>query len=162
LDGQPTKLGFFDIESWTMVNTMEAVQSNGDQLSDKFNRIPFDNSYHYLIGIGSPDTENGNTYGVIAEYDKTGHLYKRNRFLLPDHILLFSPLLSSAALTPGVFDENTEAFHYLYSYIEANASGAGGFSNVVIADSTGQTLVEFRGDTQKGNITGGGIFLDDA
>lgn len=152
---EATQLGFFNIEDWEFDTTFNAVHL-GDQLSDKFNRIPHENTYHYLIGIGSPDVEGENTYGVINEYDKDGGLYKRHQLFLPENLELFQPILTSAVLTPNLFTEENDDLHFLYVYLERMDEGHI-TNNLVIASDAENILVEFRGDGEDGNIEGAGV-----
>lgn len=57
--GIASTIGFFNIESWAIDHSFEAI-TNGDQIESDFNRIPSGDSFHYLIGLGEPDEENGN------------------------------------------------------------------------------------------------------
>lgn len=78
-NGMATNIGFFDIESWEMVASFEA-RHNDDLLSDQFNRIATEDSYHWVIGLGEPDVESGQIYGVINEYGLDQNVFHRHRF----------------------------------------------------------------------------------
>lgn len=155
---EATNLGFFDVENWYFTTTFDAVYLD-DQLSDKFNRIPYQDTYHYLIGIGSPDIVEDNTYGVINEYTKSGDLYKRHRLYLPENVELFQPILTSTVLTPNLFTEESEELHFLYVYLERMNEG---FitNNLIIAKDAENVLVEFRGDGVDGNIISAGVGMN--
>lgn len=155
---EATNLGFFDVENWYFTTTFDAVYLD-DQLSDKFNRIPYQDTYHYLIGIGSPDIVEDNTYGVINEYTKSGDLYKRHRLYLPENVELFQPILTSTVLTPNLFTEESEELHFLYVYLERMNEG---FitNNLIIAKDAENVLVEFRGDGVDGNIATAGVGMN--
>ena len=156
-DGMATTLGFFNIESWSFDHLFDAV-TDGDQLSSSFNRIPSEDSFNYLIGLGQPDEENGNVYGVIGEYERDGSTVTRHRFLLPDEVILFTPILTRFALIPNLFMPNGELY-FMYVYKEMQANGSI-FNNVVISNETDTPLVEFRGDTSMGNILGSTFLTD--
>lgn len=151
-------LGFFDLESWEMATTFEAMNGE-DLLSDKFNRIPYQDTYHYLIGIADPDYDNGNVYGVINEYTIDGDLHKRNQLYVPVDVELFTPILTSDVLEPNIFTTINDDFHFIYVYLEKNTDGTI-FNNIVIASDADNILVEFRGDTADGNIVGAGLVKD--
>ncbi|WP_026450342.1 T9SS type A sorting domain-containing protein [Aequorivita capsosiphonis] len=156
-NGEATNLAFFNIESWEFELNLEAMH-NGDRLSNDFNRIPTDDSYHFVIGLGAPDEENGNIYGVVNEYERDGSLFNRQRFLLPEDVVLFQPILTRYALIPNLFADDDELYYmYLYKEMEANGSV---FNNVVISKDTEDYLVEFRGDTGIGNIIGSTFLTD--
>lgn len=156
-DGQATNLAFFNIESWEFEINFEAIH-DGDRLSSSFNRIPKDDSYHYLIGLGAPDEENGNIYGVVGEYERDGSLFNRQRFLLPENVVLFQPVLSRYALIPNLFVDDDQLY-YMYIYKEMGTTGSVS-NNLVISKDTEDYLVEFRGDTGMGNVIGS-TFLKD-
>ncbi len=150
--GQATTLGFFDIESWEMVKTFSA-EHNGDLLSSKFNRIAHEDTYHYVIGLGEPDMVGSTIYGVISEYEISGEEFKRHSFELPENVVLFDPMLTSYSLTPNLYTED-QGQHFMYVYKEQVPNGSAIFNNLVIAKNSDDVLVEFRGDTEMGNITG--------
>lgn len=155
--GMATTLGFFNIESWTFDHSFDAI-TNGDQISSDFNRIPSGDSFHYLIGLGEPDEENGNVYGVVGEYGRDGATVERRRFLLPSDVVLFQPILTQYALIPNLFMPNGELyFMYVYKQMEADNSV---YNNLVVSKSGEAPLVEFRGDTSLGNVIGS-TFLKD-
>lgn len=154
---EATKLGFFDVESWEMVSTFDAVHQ-GDQISDKFNRIPFEDTYHYLIGIASPDEVNGEYFGVINEYTIQGNLHERHQLYIPNNVELFQPILTSQVLTPNLFTDKNDDLHFLYVYLQNDGSGAI-LNNLVIASDAENILMEFRGDGVNGNITSAGITM---
>lgn len=155
--GIPTTIAFFNIESWTIDHSFEAI-TNGDQISSDFNRIPSGDSFHYLIGIGEPDEDNGNVYGVVGEYDRDGSTVHRHRFLLPEDVVLFQPILTQYALIPNLFMPNEEIY-FMYVYKQMQASGSI-FNNLAISKSGESPLVEFRGDTSMGNIIGSTFLTD--
>lgn len=155
---EATTLGFFDIESWNMVSTFDAVHQ-GDQLSDKFNRIPFESTYHYLIGIGSPDEINGDYFGVINEYKIDGTLVKRNQLYLPSGVQLFEPIMATTVLKDNLFTTENDDRYFLYTYKESAADGRV-LTNLTIASDAENILAEFRGDGPDGNIVGAGITVD--
>lgn len=155
---EATQLGFFDVESWSFASTFDAVHL-GDQLSDKFNRIPYENTYHYLIGIGSPDDVDGNTYGVINEYTKNGDLHERHQLYIPENVELFQPILTSTVLTPNLFTEENDELHFLYVYLERMSEGHI-TNNLIVARDAENILVEFRGDGIDGNITSAGVGMN--
>lgn len=157
-DGMATNLGFFDIESWSF-QMMFSAEYNGDILSNKFNRIPVGESYHYLIGIGNSDVIEGVNYGVIAEYDKDGTSIFRHQFELPNNVQLFSPVLTPYALIPNLFTEENDDRHFMYIYKEQSPEGPI-FNNLVVSKGQGESLVEFRGDTDAGNIVGSNFLTD--
>lgn len=156
-NGEATNLAFFNIESWDFEINFEAIH-NDDRLSSDFNRIPKDDSYHYVIGLGEPDEENGNIYGVVNEYKRDGSLFKRQRFLLPQDVVLFQPVLTRYALIPNLFVDDDQLY-YMYVYKEMSSNGSV-FNNVVISKDTEDYLVEFRGDTGVGNIIGSTFLTD--
>lgn len=156
-NGMATNLGFFNIESWEFDHIFDAVTS-GDQLSANFNRIPSEDSFNYLIGLGEPDEENSNIYGVVGEYNRNGSIETRHRFLLPDDVVLFTPILTRYALIPNLFMPDDELY-FMYTYKEMRSSGSI-FNNVVISKSSESPLVEFRGDTAQGNIIGSTFLTD--
>ncbi len=156
--GQATTLGFFDIESWEIVKTFSA-EHNGDLLSSKFNRIAHEDIYHYVIGLGEPDMVGSTMYGVIGEYKISGEEFKRHSFELPDNVVLFDPILTSYSLIPNLFTED-EGQHFMYVYKEQIPNGSAIFNNLVIAKDSDAVLVEFRGDTELGNITGSAFLAD--
>ncbi|MGO3182662.1 MAG: T9SS type A sorting domain-containing protein [Aequorivita sp.] len=156
-NGEATNLAFFNIESWEFEYNFEAIH-NDDRLSSDFNRIPKDDSYHFVIGLGEPDEENGNIYGVVNEYERDGSLYNRQRFLLPDDVILFQPILTRYALIPNLFVDDNELY-YMYLYKEMEPTGSV-FNNLVISKDTEDYLVEFRGDTGIGNIIGSTFLTD--
>lgn len=155
--GQATNLAFFNIESWNFEINFDAIH-NDDRLSSDFNRIPNEDSYHYVIGLGEPDEENGNIYGVVNEYERDGSLYHRQRFLLPQDVVLFQPILTRYALIPNLFVNDNELY-YMYVYKQMQDSGSV-FNNLVISKDTEDYLVEFRGDTAIGNIIGSTFLTD--
>src|SRR5699024_3054056 len=130
-NGEATQLGFFDIESWEMVKTFNA-DYNDDLLSDNFNRIPFEDSYHYVIGLGEPDMIDGDAYGVINEYDIDGDLVERHQFFIPDDAILFQPILTSAFLAPNVFTNENDDLYFSYVYLQ-DAEDGSKFYNLVFA-----------------------------
>lgn len=153
-----TTIGFFDIESWEMAQTFNA-DHNGDLLSNKFNRIAFEDTYHYLIGLGQPDMVGNTPFGVISEYKTSGEEFKRHTFELPESVVLFDPILTSYSLLPNVFNVNPgQYFMYIYKLQDPNGSAI--FNNLVIAKDSDDILVEFRGDTDLGNITGSSFLTD--
>lgn len=154
---EATQLGFFDVESWEMAATFDAMQGD-DLLSDKFNRIPHEDTYHYLIGIASPDEENGNTYGVVNEYTIGGDLHKRHQFYVPNDVELFEPLLNSNVLTPNIFTTESDDLYFMYVYLEKIEDNSI-INNIVIASDAENILAEFRGDGEDGNIVGAGLVL---
>lgn len=157
-DGMATNLGFFDIESWSFQKIFTA-EYYGDILSNKFNRIPAEDSYHFLISLGEPDEEDGNTYGVVNEYTADGQLHNRQRFTLPENIQLFTPVLTPYALIPNLFTEENDDLHYMYLYKEQSSDGPI-FNNLVFSKGLDDILVEFRGDTSAGNIVGSTFLTD--
>ncbi len=156
--GNATNIGFFNIESWSFQTIFDAVTQN-DQLSNKFNRVATSNGYKYLIGVGQPDEENGNLYGVIDEFDEDGTLLNRQRFLLPNDAILFDPILTRYALMPNLFSQRDDALHYMYLYKQQSQDNSI-FNNVLIAKDSTDVVVEFRGDTPNGNITGSTFLRD--
>lgn len=157
-DGQATSLGFFDIESWTLQSTFYA-EHNGDLLSNKFNRIAYEDTYHYLIGLGEPDMIGSDIFGVISEYKISGEEFERHTFELPEDVVLFDPVLTSYALIENLFTENEEQ-HFMYIYKQQDPNGSAIFNNLVIARDSENILIEFRGDTELGNITGSTFLTD--
>lgn len=156
-DGMATNLAFFNIESWTFELNLEAIHQN-DQLSSSFNRIQSGDSYNYLIGLGEPDEENGNIYGVVNEYDRTGNTINRHRFLVPEDVVLFQPILTRWALTPNLYVNDNELYiTYIYKQMATNGSI---YNNLVVSKDTEEQLVEFRGDTGIGNIIGSTFLTD--
>lgn len=153
-----TKLGFFDVESWEMVSSFDAFYQ-GDQISDNFNRIPFEDTYHYLVGIGSPDVVNGDYFGVINEYTIAGDLHMRHQLYVPNDVELFQPILTSQVLTPNLFTEENDDLHFLYVYLQNDGTGSM-VNNLVVARDAENILVEFRGDGVNGNITNAGITMN--
>lgn len=155
---EATKLGFFDLESWEIVATFDAVH-NGEQITDKFNRIPFENTYHYLIGLASPDQINGEYFGVINEYTIDGSLHERHQLYVPNQVELFQPILTSEVLTPNLFTEENDDLHFLYVYLERGPNEQI-TNNLVVARDADNILVEFRGDGVDGNIISAGISMN--
>lgn len=156
-NGEATQLGFFNIESWDMAATFNA-DHNGDLLSDNFNRIPTEDSYHYVVGLGEPDMENGNSYGVITELSQTGDEVKRHQFLLPENTILFEPVLTSAFLAPNAFTTEDDDQYFSYAYLQ-DAEDGSKFYNLVFAKDSENILQEFRGDTEKGPISGANLVM---
>lgn len=156
-DGMATNLAFFNIESWKFDLNLNA-DHNGDRLSSSFNRVPQGSDFNYVIGLGEPDEENGNIYGVVNHYDRTGKSTHRQRFLLPENTVLFQPILTPYALLPNLF-ANDNAFYYNYVYKQMGSDGKV-FNNLVISKDTEEHLVEFRGDTNLGNIIGSTFLTD--
>ncbi len=156
-EAMATKIAFFNIESWTFDLILDAVHNN-DQLSASFNRIPRGNDFNYLIGIDSPDEENGNIYGVINEYSRTGATVNRKRFLLPQDVVLFQPILTRYALLPNLY-ANDNQLYYTYVYKQKTGNSPV-YNNLVVAKDTQEKLVEFRGDTARGNIIGSTFLTD--
>lgn len=158
VNGQATNLGFFDIESWEFVMNFTA-EHNGDLLSNKFNRIAHEDTYHFLIGMGEPDIEGDAIYGVINEYTTTGEEFERHQFEMPSDVVLFDPVLTSYSLIPNLYTEE-EGQHFMYTYKQQDPNGSSIFNNLVIAKDSDTILVEFRGDTEAGNITGSAFLTD--
>lgn len=150
-NGMATNIGFFDIESWEMAAVFDAVH-NDDLLSTSFNRIPTEDSYHWVIGLGAPDIENGNIYGVINEYALDQSVATRHQFLLNENILNFEAILSRFSLEPDFYINDGKRY-FTYVYIEASPTGSN-FNNLVIVDENDEKLIEFRGDTDQGNLVG--------
>lgn len=157
-NGQATNLGFFDIESWEIIMNFPA-EHNGDLLSNKFNRIAHDDTYHYVIGLGEPDMEGEAIYGVINEYTTAGVEFERHQFALPSNVVLFDPVLTSYALIPNLYTEE-EGQYFMYTYKQQDPNGSSIFNNLVVAKDSEDILVEFRGDTELGNITGSSFLTD--
>lgn len=155
--GMANELGFFNIESWSFDHIFDAV-TDGDQLSDKFNRIPAEDSFHYVIGLGQPDEGIEGVFGVIGEYQRDGTMFERHQFLLPNDVVLFTPILTRYALIPNLFMENNEVY-FMYIYKEMHENGSI-FNNLVISNQISNPLVEFRGDTSQGNIIGSTFLTD--
>lgn len=156
-DGMATNLGFFNIESWSFELILDA-NHNGDQISADFNRIQKGYSYNYLVGLGEPDEENGNIFGVVNEYERDGSLFKRHRFLLPEDVVLFQPILTRFALIPNLFVDDSELY-FMYIYKQMATDGSN-FNNLVVSKSNEDKLVEFRGDTGIGNVIGSNFLTD--
>ncbi|MCG2432051.1 T9SS type A sorting domain-containing protein [Aequorivita xiaoshiensis] len=156
-DGVATNLGFFNIESWSFELILDA-NHNGDQISADFNRIQKGYSYNYLVGLGEPDEENGNIFGVVNEYERDGSLFKRHRFILPGDVVLFQPILTRFALIPNLFVDDSELY-FMYIYKQMAADGSN-FNNLVVSKSNEDKLVEFRGDTGIGNVIGSSFLTD--
>lgn len=156
-NGMATNLGFFDIESWEMVAVFEAVH-NGDLLSTSFNRIPTEDSYHWVIGLGEPDIENGTIYGVINEYALDQTVANRHQFRLNENILNFEAVLSRHSLNPDFYINDGKRY-FTYVYMEENSAGLV-FNNLVIVDEDDEKLIEFRGDTEQGNVVGTTLYTD--
>lgn len=159
--GEISKIGFFDIESWNMAATFDAIQLSQhgeDQLSDKYNRIPAGNTYHYLIGIGAPDYIGDDAFGVINEYTISGDLHKRHRFYLDEDFELFTPLLTSELLKPNRFSIDND-LHFFYVYLQKDTNGVI-FNNLVIAKDETNILLELKGNTTRGNINGAGLAMN--
>lgn len=156
-EGMATNLGFFDIESWTMAADFEA-RHNGDLLSTSFNRVPHEDTYHWIIGLGEPDMVDGIMYGVVNEYniDKTN--FERRRFLLSEDAIHFQAVLTRYTLEPDTFVNDGEVY---YSYVvrERDANNKI-FNNLYIVKNTGEIFIEFRGDTEKGNLVGTTFLTD--
>lgn len=156
-DGMATNLAFFNIESWGFDLNLNAVH-NGDRLSNSFNRIPQGNDFNYVIGLGEPDEENGNIYGVVNHYDRTGISTHRQKFLLPENTVLFQPILTRYSLLPNLFANDNKLY---YSYVYKEMAGNGKVNNnLVISSDTENHLVEFRGDTSLGNVIGSTFLTD--
>lgn len=156
-EGMATNLGFFDIESWTMVAVFDA-RHNGDLLSTSFNRVPHEDTYHWIIGLGEPDMVDGIMYGVVNEYniDKTN--FERRRFLLSEDAIHFQAVLTRYTLEPDTFVNDGEVY---YSYVVRERDGNNKiFNNLYIVKNTGEIFIEFRGDTEKGNLVGTTFLTD--
>lgn len=157
-NAQATNLGFFDVESWEMVFSFEAMQGD-DLLSNKYNRIPYEDTYHYLIGLGNSDVEDGNQYGVINEYAINGDLHKRHQLYLPENVELFEPIMGSNVFKENLFTTENDDLHFLYLYLERSEDDMV-LNHLVIASDAENILAEFRGDGVDGNIVGAGMLLD--
>lgn len=157
-NGDATSIGFFDIESWEMAMNFGASH-NGDLLSNKFNRIAHEDTYHYVIGMGEPDMVGNTTYGVITEYTTTGEEFERHQFELPEDVVLFDPVLTSYALIPNLYTQE-EGQYFMYVYKQQATDQSFIFNNLVVAKDSDNVLVEFRGDTDAGVITGSAFLRD--
>lgn len=156
-DGLVTQLGFFNIESWEMAAVFDAVHE-GDLLSASFNRIPADNSYRWVVGIGAPDVIDGAMYGVINEYNTDKTIFERRQFPLNEDVLNFEAVLNRQSLQENLFVNDGERY-YTYVYIERGENNMN-FNNLVIAADSGETLLELRGDTEQGNVIGSMLLTD--
>ncbi len=155
-DGTPTQISFFDIESWSMVATFDALQANEDRLSDRYNRIKAGDTYHYLIGVGSSDSVDDQLFGVVNEYSKAGQLLKRHQLPIAPETQMFQPVLTANALTPNVFTTESDSLYLAYAYLEPAANGTK-YYNFKIAHDADHVLAEFRGDSNKGPVVAAGI-----
>lgn len=155
--GEPSIIGFFNIENWEMVATFDANQTE-DRLSDRFNRIPFEDTYHYLIGIGEPDYEGDEMFGVINEYTVEGELYKRHQLSIPNSTVLFQPILTSDILTPNIFTTETDDLFFTYVYLDKNDTGENVYSLNVASDAE-NILAHFSGHGEKGGLKGAGLTM---
>lgn len=148
-----TKIGFFDIESWQIATTFDAMMLENDTFSDVFNRIPHQNTYHYLIALANWDkVDDTQLYGVINEYKSNGELYKRHQLPLSAVTELFEPILTSNILIPNMFTTENDDLYFTYAYQELVDGNR--YYNLKIARDVENVLVEFRGDTEKGKLTG--------
>lgn len=156
-DGMATNIGFFDIESWEMVAVFEAVHQE-DLLSDNLNRIATEDSYNWLIGLGEPDYIDGQIYGVINEYGLDQNVVHRHQFPLVEGVLNFQPVLARYSLEKDFYINDGERY-FTYVYME-QIPGGGTFNNLVITKDGEENLIEFRGDTEQGNLVGTTLFTD--
>lgn len=152
-----TQIGFFNIESWEMDLVIDA-QLSEYVLSEYTNRIEVEDGYHYLVGVGQSLTENGLNYGGVNEYTSEGELVKTHLLPTSDSAILFQPLLTSNTLERELFTSEDSDLYFLYVYME-QVQGGGNFYNMAIAKDADNVLAEFRGDTDKGPITGGGLMM---
>lgn len=157
-NGEPTQIGFFDIESWEMATVFDTNLTE-DRLSNKFNRIPFENTYHYLIGIGEPDYEGDEMFGVINEYTAEGELLERHQLSIPTSSELFDPILTSDVLMPNIFTTESDDLFFTYVYLDKNDAGENVYSLTVASDAE-NVLAHFSGHGEKGGIKGAGLLIN--
>lgn len=112
-DDQDQQLQFFNIESWEVDFTFDAIY-NGDRLSVYMGRKAQGNTFDYLIGLADNEIVGEIYYGVIKHYDRTGTETGKIRLPLgTDGPSDFIAALSNETLNPHTFDTDA-AMDYMY------------------------------------------------
>lgn len=148
----------FDIASWQTATDFTA-EYNGELLSSNYNRIPFEDSYQYLIGLGEPLLQGDNYYGVINKYSPTGEFSGKVKLNIGTDPLGFTPLLYDDILESKVFDNDNELeYNYVYRFQYPGDQNV--YNSFNVADETGGLIFTVNGNQSNGNVTGSGFLVD--
>lgn len=140
-----------DIPSCDEVATFPGVL-DGVLLSTNVDRYPKGDSYQYAFGIGQgfADADN-NVIAKIGWYNKDCSLDHFVEFNLGQEGEYFTPYITGAVLNPYLF--NTDDQHeYVYIAKIRNPETSTIEANLVIANEKGETLYQYHGDEEKGDL----------
>ncbi|MDR2806083.1 MAG: Ig-like domain-containing protein [Dysgonamonadaceae bacterium] len=148
------KIHFFDLQSWNMVNTFNAVHE-GELLSLNFERTLIDKEhYAYVFRMGNPFTENGNVYSKVNWYNPDGTLYKNVKFNLGPNGIYFASQIGKSTLNPYLFNSDDKMEYIGFAQIK---NGSTTVNSVRIYSEDGELLFQANDDPVKGRI-GSGLY----
>ncbi|MDR0612608.1 MAG: Ig-like domain-containing protein [Dysgonamonadaceae bacterium] len=148
------KIHFFDIQSWKLVNTFDAVHG-GELLSLNFERTLIDRDHYACVfQAGNTFTENGNVYSKVNWYHPDGTLYKDVRFNLGPDGVYFIPQIRKSTLDPYLFNDDDKI-----EYVGAAQTGNGSatVNSLRIYSEDGELLFRADDDPEKGRV-GSGLY----
>lgn len=140
-----------DIPSCEVAATFPGIL-DGVLLSTNVDRYPKGDSYQYAFGIGQgfADADN-NVIAKIGWYNKDCSLDHFVEFNLGQEGEYFTPYITGAVLNPYLF--NTDDQHeYVYIAKIKNPETSTIEDNLFIANEKGETLYQYCGDEEKGDL----------
>lgn len=149
---------FIDALSWDIVVDFAGVY-NGELLTFSFDRVAFGDSYAYAFGLGQAEEVGNKIYGGIVYYNSEGREVKRMRFLLPDDVQLWEPIINSETLNPHVFDVDDEV-EYI-SFMKQGTPGGKLINSFNIWKENGDVVCSWKGNSTDGDLSGAGFTYND-
>jgi hypothetical protein len=148
------KIHFFDLQSWNLVNTFNAVH-NGELLSLRFERSMIDSEhYAYAFQMGDSFTENGDVYSKVNWYNPDGTLYKEVKFNLGPDGVYFIPQIGKSTLNPYLFNTDDKMEYIGFA---ATKKGNATVNSLCIYNEDGELLFQANDDPVKGSV-GSGLY----
>ena len=151
-----SNLRVYNLPNFDLVYDFPAMH-NDDLLSLNFNRIPAENSYHYVIGLSQFETDADKKYGVVKHYDSSGKEVNKVRLPVTNESERFSVFLTETTLDPKIVNDD-DKIEYVYAYqdrindVQANT--------YAIAQDENNVIATFSGRTDKGNVNSAGYLTN--
>lgn len=145
---------FIDAITWDIVADFEGFYKN-ELLSFNFDRIAFGDSYAYAFGLGQAEMIGLDAYGGIVCYNSDGREVKRFRFLLPEDVALWQPIVTAETMNPYTFDVDDKM--EILSFMKQSAPNNKVISSFNIWKENGDVVSQWKSNNTDGTLTGAGF-----